>query len=88
MGHRYDWLDLNSFDHQLFLKGEAEYLYEQVQELSKFQQEAEAQAKYIEELEKQVSILQKTLDCVYENRCLRRRVHNGRKKNVRKNNNR
>jgi heme oxygenase len=88
MAHQYDWVDLNSVPHQLFLKGEAEYLYEQVQELSKFQREAEAQAKYIKELEKQVSILQKTLDCVYENRCLRRRLHNGRQAHVYQKNNR
>lgn len=85
---KYDWVDLSLREHQHFLRKEAEELHEQVQELLRFQQEAEMQAKYIEELEKQVSILQKTLDCVYENRCLRRRLHNGRKANVYQKNNR
>lgn len=81
MGY-FDWVDLKTPEWREFLRKTANDLHARVQELSKFQQEAETQAKYIEELEKQVSILQKTLDCVCENRCLRRRLHNGKKKNV------
>lgn len=76
----YDWLDLGIPDHQIFLRTEANNLYEEAKEIPKLRQENEAQARYIDELEKQLSILQKTLDCVYENRCLRRRLNNGRRK--------
>lgn len=75
----YDWVDLSLREHQIFLMTEANNLYEEAKEIPKLRQENEAQAMYIEELEKQLSLLQKTLDCVYENRCLRRRLHNGRK---------
>jgi hypothetical protein len=84
----YDWLDLGIPEHQIFLRAEANNLYEEAKEIPKLRQKTEAQEMYIEELEKQLSIPQKTLDCVYENRCLRRRLHNGRTKNVCKNHNR
>lgn len=84
----YDWLDLGIPEYQTFLRTEANDLYEEAKKIPMLQQKVETQAKYIDELEKQLSVLQKTLDCVYENRCSRRRLHNGRTKNVCKNHNR
>jgi heme oxygenase len=87
MGY-YDWLDLGIPEYQTFLRAEANSLYEEAKEIPKLRQENEAQTRYIDELEKQLSILHKTLDCVYENRCLRRRLHNGRQAHVYQKNNR
>lgn len=60
----YGWLDLNLPEHREYLVNEAERLSEKVDMLGKCVQECESQKKYIEYLEKQVFLLQKTVDAI------------------------
>ncbi len=85
----YDWLDLNIKEHQVFLRCEANALHQEKMELLTFKRQAEAQATYIQELEKQLGILQRTLDAVLKNEKMERRTRScGREKNVCKNHHR
>ena len=85
----FDWIDINNPEHQRFLITSANDLAERVKKANALYQKYEEQADYIKVLEDQVKLLQKTLDVVNKNMVLTERmVRCGRKKDVRKNNNR
>lgn len=81
---QYDWLDLTTREHQLFLLQAAEDNYLTAKKVPLLEQELNEKTEYIAELEKHIDILQKTLALVRDNK---RKVvlTYRRKKNVRKN---
>lgn len=70
----FDWIDLNLPEHRQFLLTSANDMAERLKDASATHQKCEEQAAYIDVLEKQVLLLQKTLDAVNKNRVLVRRV--------------
>jgi heme oxygenase len=63
----YGWVDLNLPEHREYLVDEAERLSKKVDELCEYVREGEQQKQYIVQLEKQVSLLQKTVDIMFRN---------------------
>ena len=68
----YDWLDLSLHEHRVFLLHEANELKKEVDEYHKLRDLFQAQKRYIEELEKHLDILQRTLNVVHKNKKRRR----------------
>lgn len=85
----YDWLNLDLKEHRVFLLHEANALHQEKMKLLTFKRQAEEQEIYIQELEKHLGILQRTLDVILKNKDMERRTSGcGRKKNVCKNHHR
>ena len=82
----YDWLDLSQREHQTYLLNEANYLHEEAKKIPSLEETISNQEIYIKHIEKQLRLLQKTLDAIAKiQRGGRLKVY-GRKKNVCKNN--
>ena len=80
MGY-YDWLDLSLPEHRQYLLTEANFNREELKEKEAFELKCHEQETYIKTLEKQVRLLQKTLDAVNKNKVLMRQVRRcGRKR--------
>lgn len=77
----FDWIDLTRPEHQQFLLTAANDMSDELKNASLTYQKCEEQAAYIEVLEKQVRLLQKTLDVAYKNKVLVRRVKKWQKSN-------
>ena len=83
MSLAYGWLDLDLPEHRQFALSELENLYLNIEELQKYKKRCELQKQYIKELEKHISLLQRTLDMVYKNRTKKKGVKTYRReKNV------
>lgn len=74
MSLAYGWLDLDLPEHRQFALSELENLYLNIEELQKYKKRYELQKQYIKELEKHISLLQRTLDMVYKNRTKKKGV--------------
>ena len=74
MASGYDWLDLTKRENQIFLVNQANDMEKEIESLRNFIITCEEQKAYIKELEKQVRLLQKTLDIVNKNKVLVRKV--------------
>lgn len=70
----FDWVDLNDPASRIFLLDAANQLHEDMKQARGCWEKCEEQAHYIKELEKQVRLLQKTLNVVNTNKVLERKV--------------
>lgn len=77
MGY-YDWLDLTIKENQIYLLGEAEYWHEEAKKIPPLEETVSNQKTYIRYLEKQLRLLQKTLDVIEKIRRVRRVKARGR----------
>jgi hypothetical protein len=83
MSLAYGWLNLDLPEHRQFALSELETLHLENEELPKYKKQCELQKQYIKELEKHVSLLQRTLNMVYKNRAKKKGVKTYRReKNV------
>ena len=73
MASGYDWLDLTLRENQIYLVNEANEMEKEIEQLRTLIITCEEQATYIKVLEKQVRLLQKTLDLVDKNIVLERK---------------
>jgi hypothetical protein len=69
----FDWLDLSQRENQIYLVNVANDLEIENKKLRNYLITCEEQETYIKELEKQVKLLQKTLDVINKNKFLGRK---------------
>lgn len=77
---------IQPFDWKKFWENEAERLDKKVKQLLPMEQKCKDQEAYIVQLEKQIELLQKTLNLVYKNKRKKGRCKRGRTQDVRKDN--
>ena len=73
MGH-FDWVELETHEQKEYFKRVADELYAEARRLTVFEHTCNEQAAYILQLEKQISLLQKTLDVLHQNKRRTRKV--------------
>lgn len=74
MAETYDWLDLSARENQVYLINIANNYARDLEKARETYQKCKEQGAYIETLEKQVRLLQKTLDVINQNKAIVRKV--------------